>query len=80
MIYRAMVDGEIESRIFPADSLSDAQVDMLNFYRGQCHEANIIAMTEDKAMEYLLNSISTVAQRVKFCYEDLYRDLNMMHK
>jgi len=51
--YRAMVEGKIEPRIFNAQSLSDAQVDMIAFYEGRCNQANIIAMTEKQAMREL---------------------------
>lgn len=68
--YRAMVEGKIEARIFPATSLSDAQVDMINFYDGHCNQANIIAMTEEKAKEYMPTSIiPTATPFAQFRYE-----------
>lgn len=49
--YIGLINGKIETRVFIAESLDDAQVQMLRYYSDYCDQANIIAMTEQFAKE-----------------------------
>lgn len=49
--YIGLINGKIETLVFIAESLNDAQVQMLRYYSDYCDQANIIAMTEQFAKE-----------------------------
>jgi len=51
--YRAMVAGKIEPKFFRAETISDAQVEMLRYYG---NTPDVCAMTEVYALNYVKNS------------------------